>query len=407
MPSVTTHNSYGSRLWNSFKNIFWWIILVIISIAILARNENNFVKQKIALKEWASLVQETVADQINPDLEWKEVHLYGETASNAEPLRDNTFGIVVDDLKLKRTVEMYQWYEESSETCSDNFWGSQDCTTTYNYYKKWSESAINSDRFYESNGHINPSSRAYNSTEQSKSPITLWVYTLTDVFTEQLSNYSTIDISQQNITTPQQYISESTNSINENNNSYLYWESNTSSSLFHIYDNYIYIWEDPANPNIWDLKITFSSVKTWIISIVWKQQWNNLTAYTVSNGRSISLLQQWNISAEDMFLSAQKSNKIMTWIIRLIWLILMYCWFAMIFQFVEILAKVIPFLANIIWVWTSIIALALTIVVWFITIGIAWLVVRPIIGICCLVVSVAWIYLLIKSKKNKKELKSE
>ena len=134
--SVTSHNSYGSRLGNSLKGIVWGIFLVIVSIYLLAWNENNYVQQKTALKEWASVVNEVSANEIDSSFDWKEVHLYGETASDAEELKDITFGITTNDLKLKRTVEMYQWYEESNESCSDNFGGSEDCTTTYNYYKK-------------------------------------------------------------------------------------------------------------------------------------------------------------------------------------------------------------------------------------------------------------------------------
>ena len=73
--SVSSRNSYGSRVKNSFSNILWGIVFVIASICLLAWNENNYVKQKAALKEWASLVNETTANQINSELEWKEVHL--------------------------------------------------------------------------------------------------------------------------------------------------------------------------------------------------------------------------------------------------------------------------------------------------------------------------------------------
>ncbi len=427
--SVTSHHSYGSRVGNSFKSILWGIILVILSIALLAWNENNYVKQKAALKEWASLVNETTANQINSELEWKEVHLYGETASDDEALQDSTFWVVSNDLKLKRNVEMYQWYEEEHEECHDNMWWSEDCTTTYTYDKKWDDEAIDSSHFYSSNWHENPSNREFNSNEQEKSPITLWVYTLTPVFINQLNNYKTINLNEQNITIPKEYQenSDSTaeintdNAIENNNDAYLYWNTentgnkentgentdiNTTSTIsnenFHIYNDYIYIWKNPNEPAIWDLKITFSSVKPWTISIVWKQIGNELSSYTVSNGRSISLLEQWNVTAEDMFLHAQQANKNMTWILRLIWLLLMYCGFAAMFKFVETLAKVIPFIANIIWVWTGIIALWLTLVVWFITIWIAWLAVRPIIWISCLVVAICWIFLLLKNKKAKK-----
>ena len=432
--TVTSHHSYGSRVGNSLKAILLGIILVWISIRLLAWNENNFVKQKAALKEWASLVNETTAEQINSELEWKEVHLYGETASIAEALQDSTFWVVTNDLKLKRTVEMYQWHEDSREECHDNYGWSEDCETTYTYDKKRSSEQIDSSNFHSSDGHGNPSNREFKSAQREKSPITLWAYTLTPVFINQLTNYQTINLNEQNIKIPENHQNNSDtitqeittdNAIENNNDSYLYGDSeneedinneennneknsiNTTSTIsnenFHIYDNYIYVWKNPNEPAIWDLKISFSSVKPWTISIVWKQVGNELTSYTVSNWRSISLLEQWNVTAEDMFLHAQQANKNMTRIFRLLWLFLMYCGFAAMLNFIETLAKVIPFLSKIIWVWTGIIALWLTIIVWFLTIWIAWLAVRPIIWICCIIVAACGVFLLKKSKKTDKE----
>ena len=167
---------------------------------------------------------------------------------------------------------------------------------------------------------------------------------------------------------------------------------------------------DPTKPAVWDLRITFSSVKPWTVSIVGKQTGNELTSYKVSNWRNINLLSQGNVSAEDMFLQAQKENKMMTWIIRFVGLLLMYCGFAAMFKFIETLAKVLPFLANIIWVWTGIIALWLTLIIGFVTIWIAWLAVRPVIWICCLIVAACGIFFLIKNKKSKtpaKEITNE
>ena len=391
---------------------------MIISIILLVRNEKNYVEQKAALNEWASIVQETSSDQIDSSLEWKEIHLYWETASSDETLKDDVFGIVSDDLKLKRTVEMYQWYEEEKEECHDNYWWSEDCTTTYTYDTEWNEEAIDSSRFYKSQWHENPSTREYESAQRVKSPITLWVYTLSDTFINKLDKYSTVNLSEQNITTPEKYrlvveqvAQGETTDVEDNNNSYLYGDdtetsTNTavvSNEKFHINGNQIYIWLDPTKPTVWDLRITFSSVKPSTVSIVWKQVWKELTSYSTSNWRSIALLEQGSVTAEDMFLHAQQANKTMTWILRFLGLLLMFCGFSAMLKFIETLAKVLPFLANIIWIWTGIVALCLTLVVWFITIWIAWIVVRPIVWICCLVVAAAWIFLLIKSKKSKKE----
>ena len=426
--TVSSHHSYGSRVGNSFKAILWGIVLVIVSIVLLFWNEKNYVETKAALKEWAEIVQEATIDQINSELEWQEIHVSGETASDAEALKDDAFWVVTDNLKLKRTVEMYQWYEEEHEECHDNYWWSEDCETTYTYDTKWSDSAISSSSFYQSTNHENPSTWEYESNEREKSPITLWAYTLTSIFVGKLTDYKTINLSEQNINIPEKYRltadqpapsqTNETTTVEDNNNNYLYGDSESNEEVvaaestettvatnerFHINGDVIYIWLDPSKPAVWDLKITFSSVKPWTVSIVWKQMGNELTDYKVSNWRSIALLSQGNVSAADMFLEAQKENKMMTWIIRLIWLILMYSGFAMLFKFIETIAKVLPFLANIIWVWTGIIALWLTLIVWFVTIWISWLIVRPIVWICCLIVAAGWIFLLVKSKKNKKE----
>jgi hypothetical protein len=117
---------------------------------------------------------------------------------------------------------------------------------------------------------------------------------------------------------------------------------------FHINGDQIYIWLDPAKPAVWDLRITFSSVKPWTVSVVWKQVNSEITNYTTSNWRSIALLEEWSVTAADMFLHAQQANKNLTWLLRLLWLFLMYCGFAAMFKFIETIAKVIPFLSRII-----------------------------------------------------------
>lgn len=127
-----------------------------------------------------------------------------------------------------------------------------------------------------------------------------------------------------------------------------------------------------------------------------------MTSYTVSNWKSIALLQNGQVSAEQMFLDAQKQNKNLTWLFRVVLLIIMFWWFTMIFEFITTLAKVLPFLSKIVWVWTGIIAFALTLVFGFLAIWISRLAVRPVVWISCLVVVVAWIVILVRARKNKK-----
>jgi len=414
--TVTSRHSYGSRVKNSFGKIGWWFLLVIGSIIWIFMNEKNFLETKVALNEWAEIVQETISTEINPELDQVEVHLYWETSSSANALQDPIFWVVVDDLKLARNVSMYQWTEESEEHCTDNVGWSEDCTTTYSYSKTWEDYAVNSNNFYESAWHENPTTWKYESQEREKSPIMLWVYVLDSVFVDDLDSYRAVDLSQQEIIIPEEYkVNETTNTetsenaVEDNNNSYLYWEWENEEvevknnwTKFHVYSDHIYIWANEWNPQVWDLKITFSSVKTWTVSVVWQQVWNNLTAYTASNWKSIALLENWQVTAESMFIHAQQANKTMTWIFRWILLLLMFAWFSMILEFITTLAKVLPFLSRIIGVWTGIIAFALTLVFGFLAFGISRLAVRPVVWISCLVVAVVWIVMLVRARKNKK-----
>ena len=137
----------------------------------------------------------------------------------------------------------------------------------------------------------------------------------------------------------------------------------------------------------------------------WKQDWNRLTSYTASNGKGRSLLENWQVSAENMFAHAQDANKKWTRFLRLVLLLLMFRWFSMMLEFITTLAKVLPFLSRIMGVWTRLIAFALTLVFGFLAIWISRLAVRPIVWICCLAVVVVWIIMLVRARKNKKSEK--
>ena len=411
--TVTTRHSYWSRVKNSFAKIWIGILLVILSIIWIFKNEQNFIQTKVALSEWAEIVKEANSTEINPELDQAEVHLYWETSSDDQALQDPVFWVTVDDLKLARNVSMYQWTEKSEENCTDNVGWSEDCTTTYSYNKTWKDFPVNSSDFYESAWHENPTTWKYESQEREKSPIMLWVYILDSIFINDLDTYRAVDLSKQEIIVPEEYkISETTNTetsentVEDNNNSYLYWEweNKTAESWikFHVYSDHIYIWANEWNPQVWDLKITFSSVKTWTVSVIWQQVWNNLTTYTASNWKPIALLENWQVTAENMFIHAQESNKKRTWIFRWVLLLLMFVWFSMMLEFITTLAKVLPFLSRIIGVWTGIIAFALTLVFGFLSFSISRLAVRPVIWLICLAVAVFGIIMLVRARKNKK-----
>jgi hypothetical protein len=67
-----------------------------------------------------------------------------------------------------------------------------------------------------------------------------------------------------------------------------------------------------------------------------------------SNKRSISLLEQDNVTVNELFAHAHSANETMTWILRIVGFLLLWIAFSMIFSILETLAKVVPFIADII-----------------------------------------------------------
>jgi len=156
--SVTEVTTTGwlQRLLQSLVGVLIGILLVIGSIVLLWWNEGRAVEAIRALDQGVRQIVEINPASVDGAAEGKLVHLSG-TMTTSTPAVDTAFGIAGDGLlRLKRTVEMYQWAEEKSSHSQTNVGGSKTTETTYSYKKEWSENGHDSNRFHEANGHQNP-----------------------------------------------------------------------------------------------------------------------------------------------------------------------------------------------------------------------------------------------------------
>ena len=374
--TVTSKSSYGNRLTNGLKGIVWWFCCIIWAIILLAWNENNYVEQKAALDETKAETIETSVSKIDPELDWKVIYVSWKTSSPMEEaLVDPIFRVKTDDLKLYREVEMYQWEEEEHTETEDNLWWGSTTTTTYTYDKVWSSDHIDSSNFAKSEGHTNPA-RRYDSESFEKEPILLGAYTLTPTYVKSLTKKSPVTLADQA-------------DIPE-------IEGMTGN------ESMLYIGEDATNPQVWDLRIRFYSVRPGDASVVWEQNWDTIRSHTTSNWRVIALIDESNISMDGLFEQAYSSNTMITWILRFVGIFLLWAWFSMIFGILEAIAKVIPFLGSLVWAATGIVSFCLALVVGLTTIAISWLVVRPIIWasvLAIVVLVIVWLSMYNKSKK--------
>lgn len=123
------------------------IILIILGSWLIWNGFNVHSKNEKLVKE-ASKVKDVSAEKIDKKNEGKIVSVNGKIKIDHN-LSDDTLGINIEALKLKRVVEMYQWEEDCDEKCT--------------YEKVWSDEVIDSSDFEEE--HKNPETMPYETKE--------------------------------------------------------------------------------------------------------------------------------------------------------------------------------------------------------------------------------------------------
>ncbi|MSP02294.1 MAG: hypothetical protein EXR07_14770 [Acetobacteraceae bacterium] len=129
----TSTQGWGSRLAGSLGAALFGLILVPAAIVLLYWNEGRAVDAIRALNRGAASIVEVSAAAIDPGADGKLVHMSG-MMQPTRPARDPVFGVTAEGLlRLSRTVEMYQWEEESNSHSQQNVGGSKTTETTYTY----------------------------------------------------------------------------------------------------------------------------------------------------------------------------------------------------------------------------------------------------------------------------------
>ena len=350
-----TNQSWFSRIGGAFKGIIIGLIVLVIAFSLLFLNEGRSVKRYKTLKEGGGKVISLASNEVDGANEGRLVHVTG-PAKTDDTLVDPEFGVSAKALKLLRRVEMYQWKESSRSEEKKKLGGGTETTTTYSYSKAWSESLINSSGFKKPEGHQNPTSMAYLSEELVAGTVSLGDFILSDSLKSRINNYRELAVDRDN---PGPTISGVRVSSQANG---------------------FYFGADPTTPAVGDLRVTFSEVPPSEISIIAAQHGNSFLPYQTKAGGSIELLQIGTVAAKDMIATAQQGNRNLTWLLRGVGLFLMFIGLRMILAPLSVLADVVPLFGSIVSVGTGLIAGLLTVVLASVTIGIAWLVYRPLIG---------------------------
>jgi hypothetical protein len=193
----TTTQGYGSKMKNACSGVFIGFLLFFGSVGLLIYNEGRAVKRAKDIDEGRENVVQVDLNSFSnvsslpAEYENQLIYATGDLNTNlaAELLLDPIFGVGDTGtntstnstnelgqgaLKLKRSVEMYQWQESSTSKKTEKLNGGTRTETTYNYDKTWSSVLIDSTRFNRPRDETrNPTNFPFDSLVLEADPILL------------------------------------------------------------------------------------------------------------------------------------------------------------------------------------------------------------------------------------------
>jgi hypothetical protein len=342
---VTTQ-SWGSKIAGGLIGLVLGPVLVVGACGALFWNEGRAVQTARSLTEGASIVTEVPASPVSLANEGLLVHVTGEMKA-ATKLSDPDFGVTADAVRLIRDVAMYQWKEESKSETRKNAGGSEETVTTYT-----------STKFKQPGLHENPS-MTIRDRDAVSGDATLGAFRLGERAIRSFNTDTRLEIDPSIADALRQKLNRPVN----------------------VQIGQIYLSDDPGSPRIGDYRIGYRIVPVGIGSVVARQSGSELIGYPTKAGDVILLAHTGNQSAAEMFKAAQDANKVLTWILRAVFAMLVFVGFVFSTRILVAIADVLPFVGNLMQATTFAAALALTAIVAPLVIAIAWLFYRPVIAL--------------------------
>ena len=336
------------------------LVLFIGSFILLGWNENNYVERYKALKEGQGNTVSVTSDSVDASNEGKLIHTTG-LADTKEELSDAAFKFSKVAIHLDRKVETYQWVERVETEKKKELGGSEKTIKTYYYDKKWSATKHKSSEFGDPDARsnkTNPTVWKHDAQNVSADNVALGAFTLTPAL------ISSVKKSEKVVLT----------------------DENRPDDTYKVADGMVYS-GNPAEPKIGDQRVTLSITPPSVISLVSQQKGNSFTPYIAKNGRKLSELRMGEHTMEAMYSMAHSDNNMMTWILRGVGFFIMFLGLSLFFKPLSVLADVVPFIGSLVGAGVGIICFLLALVLSSLTIAIAWVVVRPLVGIPLLIIA--------------------
>jgi hypothetical protein len=378
----TSSTSWGSNLFGSIKSVFFGFILFVASVPLLFWNEGRAVRTSKGLTEGSGAVVSVPSDSVDAGKEGKLIHTSGAVKTDA-PVTDDQLAVQATAVKLIRNVEMYQWKENEKSESRKKIGGGTETVTTWEYKKEWANGRIDSSKFKHPEDHENPEAPPYETKTFVADKVTVGAFSMSAEQVGQLSNATDLPVD----AAAAEHLPAD------------------AKERLKVSGGKFYAGDDPATPKVGDVRVSFQVVNPATVSLVGVQTGQSFTSYQTSTGTSILLVEEGNLTAEQMFKKAQDANTFLTWLIRGGGFFLMFIGIFMLFRPIVVFADVLPIFGTMLGAGIGIFAFLGAAILSFLTIAAAWVFYRPLIGITMMVLAAGALYWLVSVGKKKKAIR--
>ena len=365
----TTSVSWFQKLMEAAIGVLVGLAFVVVTGGVLFWNEGRAVQTYRSLAEGAGLVIDVANDRVDAGNDGKLIHVQGELQTTA-PLVDPALGVQARGARLVRSVEMYQWKEESRTETHKRVGGGEDRTTTYSYERVWSDRKIDSSRFHQQSGHSNPEMR-YSRQEVVAQDARLGAFrpgaaALTLLTADRLQPVEEADAAR--------------------------LKARPGSGPVQTQDGRLYLGANPSEPRIGDMKVSFMVAPLGPTSFLGQQAGPDIREYPTKAGDRLLMAQAGLLSADSMFAQAREDNRILTWILRAVPAVVMWIGFWLILRPIAVVGDLVPMIGSMLSAGAAFVAFVATIAVAPLVIAIAWFFYRPLVSVGIVVAGAALVY---------------
>ena len=358
-PSPRSRASRGSNvLMEAAVGVIIGLVLVLATVVLLFWNEGRAVQTERSLAEGAGLMVDVDPGRVDPANEGRLVHVMGDLGTTA-PLVDPDFGVSAQAARLVRSVEMYQWKEESHSETHKKLGGGEETVTRYSYVRVWSDRRIESGSFRQRGGHDNPQMR-FGAFETAARDAALGAFRPGPAALEHLPAREELRVDPGLVET---------------------LRAKLGSVPAHVADGRIYLGADPAQPRIGDLRVSYHVAPTGPVSLIGRQAGADIAAFQTRAGDRLLIAASGLVPASEMFRQAEQENRILTWILRLVGTVFLWVGWFLILRPIAVVGDLVPMIGNVLSAGAGLAALLLTLLLAPLVIGTAWLWSRPLLSV--------------------------